>query len=777
MPGFVYSPLLWGMLIVGVPVLIHLINMLRHRRVDWAAMEFLLASQKKNRTWIIFKQLLLLLLRMLAVATIVLIVAQPLLRNKLGEWFGSTTTHHIVLLDDSFSMSDRWADTSALNEAVVVVERIGAEAARQVRPQTFTLLRFSRVAQLQRGTQPDLWEEPVNAELVSRLGETLDDMPVSQTSAGPAEALAAIGQLLGDSGSERPIVYLISDFRARQWNDPTDLKKQLTRFSEAEAEIHPVNCVDRTRTNLAITSLAAVGGNRAAGVPFFMEVSVRNFGLTAAREVSVFLEEIDASDGAEKESRSSPAVTIAEIPPGQTVQERFLVHFPTAGKHLMTARLKPDGVEVDNSRYDAIDLPADIPVLLIDGGTASPAAGGTDARDARYLGAALSPGGPVRTGIRPQIETPRYLSQKPLDEFRAITLMDVERLDESAIDALEAYIRAGGGVAVFLGERCSGNSRFINDNFHREGEGFFPVPLLEAGPRILPISRVDRAPDLQVGTHPIFRILSGERNGFISMVNVERYLPVPDDWRPQPDSTTRVIARLRNGEPLAVECRFGEGRVVAVLTTAAPVWNNWARNPSFVVAMQDMQAFLSQRESTGVSRLVGSKLELELAGEEYTKQVSFVTPGGQPSLPWAHRAKITTDAVLTKKGTLSAALVQTDVSGIYQAELKRKDGSAEVRSYALNVDAEEGNLEAFSGAQLAARLEGVDYQYEQAAAFQYTMSELAGQNISEWLLYLLIVMLIGEQILAWSASYHQRPPLPAAPPAGHGGKLIKGGVR
>ncbi len=48
----------------ALPVLIHLINMMRHRRVQWAAMEFLLASQKKNRTWVMLKQLLLLLLRM-----------------------------------------------------------------------------------------------------------------------------------------------------------------------------------------------------------------------------------------------------------------------------------------------------------------------------------------------------------------------------------------------------------------------------------------------------------------------------------------------------------------------------------------------------------------------------------------------------------------------------------------------------------------------------------------------------------------------------------------
>ena len=137
--------LLWGLPVVAAPVLIHLINMLRHRRVDWAAMEFLLISQRKHRTWIIFKQLLLLLLRILAVAAVVLMVAQPILRNQWGNLLGTTKTHHVVLLDDSFSMSDRWGDTNAFAQARSVVERIGAAAARETQPQIVTLLRFSRV--------------------------------------------------------------------------------------------------------------------------------------------------------------------------------------------------------------------------------------------------------------------------------------------------------------------------------------------------------------------------------------------------------------------------------------------------------------------------------------------------------------------------------------------------------------------------------------------------------------------------------------------------------
>ncbi len=75
---------------LAAPVLIHLINMLRHQRVEWAAMEFLLLSQKKHRTWVIFKQLLLLLLRMAAIALVVLALAQPLLPDRWGSFLGGS---------------------------------------------------------------------------------------------------------------------------------------------------------------------------------------------------------------------------------------------------------------------------------------------------------------------------------------------------------------------------------------------------------------------------------------------------------------------------------------------------------------------------------------------------------------------------------------------------------------------------------------------------------------------------------------------------------------
>ncbi len=729
MPGFVHPALLWGLLIVGVPVLIHLINMLRHRRIRWAAMEFLLVSQKRNRTRVLLKQLLLLVVRMAAIAALVLVLAQPLLQSRLGGLLGGTKTHHVVLLDDSFSMSDRWGDTSAFQQAKAVIERIGTQAGRQAGRQTFTLLRFSQAGRLPSGAPPDLFKESVDNELAGRLRETLGSLQASHAAAGPIAALEAAGDWVGDSEGDHHLVYLVSDLRARQWDQPADLRSRLRRLSQQGAKIHLIHCVQTARPNLAVTGLSPGPGTRAAGVPLTVDVTVKSFSTVAVKDVPLLIE----ADG-----HPQPAIKIARIPPGEEVQERFSVHFPVAGAHVITARLETDAVAADNARYSVVDFPDEVPVLLIDGDP--------EALDARYLSAALAPGAPVRTGIRPRIENPRYLSLHGLDPFRAVYLLNVDRLDPSAVEALESYVGAGGGVAVFLGERC--RSRFINDRLYRDGQGFFPLPV--AGQAELPVDRLQNAPDLKVGRHPIFRIFAGQRNSFIRTVMVERYFSVPDGWEPLPDSATQVIASLRNGAPLAVERSFGRGRVVAFLTTAAPTWNNWARNnPSFVVAMLELQAFLSGKPAEDVSNLVGAPIELKLDPSQYEARVGFSTPD-KDAVPMA------ADAVPAPDGSLTASLPATGLSGVYEAVLKRKDGGAEVRRFAFNVEAEEGDLKTLTGSELAARLKGVPYEYEQAAMFEYAAGELAGYRLSEPLLYLLILVLVGEQVLARSASYHPR---------------------
>jgi hypothetical protein len=726
MPSFIHPLLLWGLAIAAAPVLIHLINMMRHRRVEWAAMEFLIVSQKKHRTWVILKQLLLMLLRVMVIAGIVLLVAGPLLNNRLSRIFGRVKTHHIVLLDDSYSMSDRWDNTSAFEEAKKVIARIGMEAAKQIQPQSVTLLRFSHVGKPGRPTQTDFLNEQVVTGFTDRLKKVLDKCDVSQSDAGPVEPLKALDELLSDPAGERRILYLISDFRARQWNDPADAKKMMLKWQAAEADIHLIDCIDRMRPNLSIVSLQPEEGVRAAGVPWFMEVAVANNGPAAVKDVSVILSE---------DNRARPSISIAQIPAGRVAKERFQVNLPQGGGHSISARLESDAVAADNHRFYAIDLPSDLPVLLIDGDA--------KAKDAKFLEWLFNPGGAVKTGLRPTIELPRYLSTKPLDGFSTVNLANIDRLDKSAVAALEKYVAEGGGAAFFLGDMCQ--SKFFNQELYRDGKGLFPLPL--KGPAELAVDRLEVAPDVQTENNFIFRIFAEKRNSFLQSLLVQRYFAADEKWTPPADGSASVLAKLRNGAPLVVEKKFGKGRVVAFLTTASPTWNNWARNPG-VVMFLDLQAYLGSRNSSAPSRQVGAPLEVTLDPSKYLPQVRFVKPQ-ESGVPTA-----TIDAVSGRDKKLHALLTETDVSGYYEVLLTRSDNTTETRRYAYNVEPAEGNLSALDSAQLAERLVGLKYQFEKAAAFQMAQNEATGDNLREAILYVLILLLIGEQLLAYSASYH-----------------------
>lgn len=257
--SFLFPTLLTiGLPLIAVPILIHLINLRRQQRIRWAAMQFLIESQKRNRRWVLLKQLLLLLTRMAVVAVLVLMLAHLVLRNEWLGVLGRGTTHHLVLLDDSYSMSDRWGDTNALAEGKRAVQAIVDQAAQQSDTQLITLLRFSEAAGLSASAQPKVYAEPINDTFRSKLESLLDSWETSQTDVGPADALKAIPRLPLAKNEETLVVYLVSDYRNRQFASATEIRKLLADLKEKEhvAQIHLVRCVREARPNLAITSLA-----------------------------------------------------------------------------------------------------------------------------------------------------------------------------------------------------------------------------------------------------------------------------------------------------------------------------------------------------------------------------------------------------------------------------------------------------------------------------------------------------------------------------------------
>ena len=227
----------------------------------------------------------------------------------------------------------------------------------------------------------------------------------------------------------------------------------------------------------------------------------------------------------------------------------------------------------------------------------------------------------------------------------------------------------------------------------------------------------------------------------------------------------KIIARLRDKSPLIVEKTFGQGEVILVLTTLMPQWNDWAKNPSFVVVALKMQSYLASARRLDDPRLVGTPLDLRLENTRYLPDVTFVVPSEKAG----SRNRIEHNATPIESGstTLVASLGhkllegrfvgETDRPGIYEAWTKSTKGETDVRRWALNVDPDEGDLTPIESAELLTRLDPVKVAYHLADQYQQDEVTPAGYNLSTLVLCTLVLLLIAEQLFAYSASYHVAP--------------------
>src|SRR5438094_639796 len=135
-----------GAALISAPIIIHLINRMRFKRVRWAAMEFLLKSQKRNRRRLIIEQLILLALRCCLVALAGFLVARYI-GSAIGP--GPRDVDHFVVLDDTLSMKDRWKeegeDRTAFDVGKKKVLEIAKEALKADSPQHLHLVTLSNL--------------------------------------------------------------------------------------------------------------------------------------------------------------------------------------------------------------------------------------------------------------------------------------------------------------------------------------------------------------------------------------------------------------------------------------------------------------------------------------------------------------------------------------------------------------------------------------------------------------------------------------------------------
>ncbi|RMF87317.1 MAG: hypothetical protein D6741_20710 [Planctomycetota bacterium] len=418
---------------------------------------------------------------------------------------------------------------------------------------------------------------------------------------------------------------------------------------------------------------------------------------------------------------------------------RATIAFSTAGTHTVTASLESDAVAPDNAYYTAINVPKELRVLLVD---ASP-----NGESAKYVAAALAPGGEAGTGIVPQIEPPRAIEDLKLDQFDTIFLLDWDMPSPTAAAALTEYAAQGGGICLFVGERA--DVREYTRVLYEGAKSLVPVPLL--GPTDLPIDRLGASPDVAFGDHPIFAAFRGSGSSFLNTVRISRYVEV-DTERTKPGA--EVIAELRNGAPLVYEYPLGNGRVIVFLTTAAPVWNNWARgNPSFVITMLELQRYLHRNSPQAAALHVGDRARFLFRSDRWQSVLRWEPPAELGQSP---------ETIAPPKGTgaVEVELPRVSAQGIYRLRLIDVSGNPQEQAFAVNVDPDEGDMTLLSSGDVVRDFGSLVDAFIPAAEATAVTEDHSGTP-ARTVFYLLVAFVLLEQAAARWASYHPSEPVAA----------------
>jgi hypothetical protein len=464
-----------GGALVSSPIIIHLINRMRFKRVRWAAMEFLLKSQKRNRRKLIIEQLILLLLRILLVLLAAFLVAR-FVGAAINRGQG---TAHVVVVDDTLSMADRWKENGqerncfdVAREQMQQLVRHAAEAGTQDM-QVLFLSDLDNVA----------WQQRLGPSSVEDIGKFMKNHQPTVLHVPPVEGLKKARDLLNASPHGQKVLHLVGDFRDVDWGsgaDADELAKEIARLTEAGVNVSLLDCAHPYRSetrgatlnheNLAILDFRPEARMVAIGVDVDFHVTLLN---SSGREKKPFLKVL--VDG-EEDLRGSQQ--LEAVPAGRTRDYKFTLSFnkkkdgPEFVQVSVQVAVEETGLQADHVRDVVIEVRKKVPVLLVDG--RGPASVKEERSDSYHIDNAFQ----SSRAFEAIPKTLDELEAMDLSDYPTIWLVNVPEIrSDKLIGKLQDYVERGGSIAFFLGDKI--NPKFYNEVLHKQHDGLFPMMIAD----------------------------------------------------------------------------------------------------------------------------------------------------------------------------------------------------------------------------------------------------------------------------------------------------------
>lgn len=741
-PSFVLP----GAALAVVPVIIHLLSRLRYKRVRFAAMEFLLQSDELNRRRLIIEQLLLLLLRVLAVVLIMLLIARFVLDPSGILMLRGATTHHVIIIDDSLSMRTAFNGTTVFRNAIDTVKRMVSQSSSQPRSQRVTVLTMTHP------DRPLVTDRTLDGALIQELKPRLDNLKCSYMAVTPVAAIAAAEQILSGDGGVAPRVHVITDLRKSDWGGHPEIAAALKSLDALDAEVSVVKVTDESPQNLVLDTMESETLAVAVGVPWRLNLAFRNYGTQKSTGLR--------ADVYVNGNPLPVKVLMPDVEPNAEVELSHDIVFESPGLQQVEVRLEEDVLLEDNSRFIAVEVTDSRRVLIVDDEA--------EQQDARYVSLAISDSD--LTGITTDQRTSDVLTADDLGKYDSIYLLNVRELPADAVQYLAEYVKAGGGIVWFPDGQA--NTGWYNSALQTESQKMFPVRLTTVHSATADEAENAVGFDVPVfENHFIFLAYNDPDSALADVLQFQKWFLVADgqDMSALQNNGVKVIARMKDGSPVAFEHSLGRGRILTFLTSAGRRWSNWpvADSPGYVVMHLLMTQYLQKPSNAVQVREVGDGLRLVWPVSQFSDVLEVFLPQAEESesvddaflrlqaAPVVRNSADDIDMEATVgEEQLAVAVPQANRPGVCRIKRFRLDGERDEQWLAYNVSGAESDLAMAAVADVEQLLESGNLRVLSAETTGELSGSDTGRDVRWFLLGMLVLVLLVEQLLSLRLSFH-----------------------
>ncbi len=532
---FLNSALLAGLLLAGLPILIHLLGRRRLKRQPFPTLEFLRRLQVKRMRKLRIRQWLLLALRTLALLFLALAFLRPAL-TKSGS--AGTRRDTVVLLDLSASMNAKRPGGSAISLARKTLEGIHQAAGQNSR---LALVIADGTGSRDLGWMTGRETEP----------RWISQLETDGRSADLSDSWIRAGKMLTETASPNKELIWISDFC-------DECPDTLVPLPDGVSVLQ-VPVAQRPAVNLFIQEVHPAYAEGSKGKSIDLDVTIGSSGGDAAHDVLV-------SISLDRRKLAEATVT---VPVEGTVTKRFT---------LLPNKTGAIAGEIDIDVDDALSLDNRLAFVLQVPGTQQVLVLGSDQQAQRFFKLALDPQGQAsRFAVTTK---PGGLQGLDLGRYDAVVFAGVPAFSNAETQVLLQYLENGGGAWLLLGNQVDLAS-YNRDILQALGYG----PLVSTNENV---SGMWESIDTK---HPALQgLIAGK--GRYDQPSVKRYA------RQVPSDDDQVLVRLTTGAPFIVEREVGTGRIWLTPSAADTSWTDWPFSGIFAPLVQQGMHYLASGEGS-----------------------------------------------------------------------------------------------------------------------------------------------------------------------------------